>query len=225
MANTKKIKEDTSNEIFHHQNNIFITSKNEIKPIELQKYLMEKFTSEILPFPEGTTFYFITGFHHLPSSVQDGKPGMTDFRLSEDFYENLVSNLEQFCGNLNCQNCKGTKFRQCASPSLWEKMKFKHKLIQLSTKKVRGQDEYELSEMAKNRLQELARKLMKRDGPFSLIFASCYSYFSEISKILRVNGIISLAQLVKEKGDVTEGRAFRLDDQQSKVISDLAKVR
>ena len=103
-------------------------------------------------------------------------------------------------------------------------MKFKHKLIQLSTKKVRGKDEYELSEMAKNRLQELARKLMKKDNPFTLVFASCYSNFSEISKILCANGIISLAQLVKEKGDVTEGRAFRLDVQQCKVISDLANV-
>ena len=222
MAYAKEKKKHSSNDIFHHQNNIFITSKNEIKPIELQKYFMEKFASETVSFPEGTTFYFITGFHH-PSS--DGKPGETDFQLTRDFYDFMVPNLEKFCGNLNCQNCKGPKFKPCVVPSIWNRMKYKHKSVQLSTKKVRGKDTHELSEMAKTQLQELSRKLMKKDNPFTLVFASCYSYFSEISQILRVNGIISLAQLVKEKGDVTEGRAFRLDDQQLKVISDLAKVR
>ena len=47
-------------DIFHHQNNIFISAKYEIKAIDLQKYLMQKFASDVLQFPKCTTFYFIT---------------------------------------------------------------------------------------------------------------------------------------------------------------------
>ena len=48
----------------HAQNEIFITSLEEINYIDLQKFMKPKFERTNPVYPEGTVFYFITGIHH-----------------------------------------------------------------------------------------------------------------------------------------------------------------
>ena len=85
---------------------------------------------------------------------------------------------------------------------------------------------YVLSETSKKDLQELSKDLCnqtKKDAkPSALIFASCYSMFSNITNILRANGVITVMNMSKDKGDVSEGKAFHLDSQQQYIISKLS---
>ena len=48
----------------HAQNEIFITSLEEINYMDLQKFLMVKFERINPVYPEGTVFFLITGIHH-----------------------------------------------------------------------------------------------------------------------------------------------------------------
>ena len=46
-----------------------------------------------------------------------------------------------------------------------------------------------------------------------------------MSQLLRSKGIISIAQLVKDMYDVTDGKMCQLDEQQLKVLNDINMVR
>ena len=48
----------------HAQNEIFVTSLDEINYMDLQKFLMVKFERINPVYPEGTVFFLITGIHH-----------------------------------------------------------------------------------------------------------------------------------------------------------------
>ena len=221
---TSKSTEDAI-QTFKHQNNIFVTSTNEISAQDLQTYFMEKLSREDIQYPKGTVFYFIVGFHHSVSAKTDGKAGETDFGLTKDFYDWMIPRLKKFCGNMECQFCERGKMDQCNSNSIWVEMEYQHELVQLSTKRIKGsKDSYELSEMAINELKSLARRMSKQKAPSTLVLASCFSYYSEIGDVLRANGILSMAQLAKDIGDVTEGKAYKLDGQQAKVINSVTDV-
>ena len=55
-----------------------------------------------------------------------------------------------------------------------------------------------------------------------MFLASCWSYCSEISDILRSCGVYSTIRLLQDKGELTEGRFFKLDSNQSNILSTVA---
>ena len=71
---------------------------------------------------------------------------------------------------------------------------------------------------------KLSKELTERKRPSALIFASCNSLYSSITDILRANGIIAAMNISKDLGEVTEGKVFRLDEQQKTVMSDIRDV-
>ena len=84
---------------------------------------------------------------------------------------------------------------------------------------------FELNKVALEGLTKLATNLTKKDGLSTFVFASCFSKNSIVSQLLRSKGIISIAQLVKDMYDVTDGKMCQLDEQQLKVLIDINKVR
>ena len=210
-------------DIFHSENNIFITSTSKINGTDLKQFFLEKLSKENVIFPKGTTFYIIAGFHH---TSKDSVMGRTDLNLSQDFYYDLIPDLEQFCGNLNCEfcNCKENKFGECGNPSIWEKMEYENKLVILKTDK-KPNKTFEINPVALKDLTKLATNLKKKDGLSTFVFASCFSKNSMVNQLLRSKGIISIAQLVKDMYDVTDGKMCQLDEQQLKVLNDINMVR
>ena len=219
--------ESNSCDIFHSENNIFVTSTNRINGTDLKQFFMKKFSEKNVTFPKETTFYIIAGFHH---TSEDGVLGRTDLNLSQEFYYDMIPDLEKFCGNLNCEfcNCSENKFGSCGNPSIWEKMGYKHKLIQLSTNKKEtdgGSKVFELNPIVEKQLTELSDAMKFKDGLSTFVFASCFSRKSIVNQLLRAKGIISVAQLVKDMYDVTDGKICQLDEQQLKVLNEINKVR
>ena len=110
---------------FHNVNNIFITTKDAVNYLNVQEYF-----KVLLPkLEDGTKIYYVCGIHHNP----DGSLGETDTTLLVSFYETNFANLENFCGNLDCENCKHLSIKECSS-SMWKEKKFEKELIMISTK-------------------------------------------------------------------------------------------
>ena len=69
-----------------------------------------------------------------------------------------------------------------------------------------------------NQIKEKFSDLLEKKVPYVLIFASCYSHQSEIKDILRSFGIYAVLSILNDRGIITEGRCFKLDEQQKEVL-------
>ena len=165
--------------------------------------------------------YLRWGFHHSKRTIKDGTLGQSDDGLIKDINW-MVSNLEKFCGNMVCKFCKMLQCWKCSCLSVWEKMKYKHEVIELTTKKFK--DSHELTEHSINKLRGLARRICNKAGPSTFVFYSCYSYYSMVSQLIRAKGIISVAYLVKDLLDITDRKVCQLDEQQIWVIKSVNEV-
>ena len=68
------------------------------------------------------------------------------------------------------------------------------------------------------KIKEKFSDLMERKHPYVLIFASCYSHQSEIKDILRSFGVYAVLSILNDRGVITEGHCFKVDEQQKEVL-------
>ena len=194
-------------------NEIFIASVTAINYIDLRKYLRPKLSRDAKVFPKKTVFYLLSGIHH----GNGGVIGHSDSSLNSQF-QTLFKILSNFCGYLDCKECKSIRGKPCSSKlSVWKEMEYDFKIIPLDT--IAQDETFELSERSENDLMNLSKELTEQTRPSALIFASCHSLYSSITDILRCNGIIAIMNISKDLGEVTEGKVFHLDDQQREVLS------
>ena len=64
----------------------------------------------------------------------------------------------------------------------------------------------------------MARKLRKGKKPSLVVFASCFSFNSTIKDFLYSKGVMASLSISSDKGKVTEGKLFSLDQDQQDVI-------
>ena len=69
-----------------------------------------------------------------------------------------------------------------------------------------------------DKIKEKFSDLLHKEVPFVLIFASCFSHQSEIKDILRSFGIYAVLSILNDRGIITEGRYFKLDEQQKEIL-------
>ena len=74
--------------------------------------------------------------------------------------------------------------------------------------------------MSKLRVKFLDMLMLNRPQVF--IFASCWSYYSEINQILQSIGIFSALRVSKERGDLTMEKLFGLNDEQKAFLKFVA---
>ena len=67
---------------------------------------------------------------------------------------------------------------------------------------------------SKSKLKREFNTLLENKKPIVLILASCWSYQSELSKILRSYGLYSAISVAEERSNITVGKVFYLDKQQ-----------
>lgn len=103
-------------------------------------------------------------------------------------------------------------------------MGYKHKLVPIFSEKQVGTKIHNLTEFSKIELAELSRKICKKNAPSALAFASCFSYFSQVKDVLIANGVMAGLNLTKDLGEVSAGKAYRLDSQQAEIINTMREV-
>ena len=91
-------------------------------------------------------------------------------------------------------------------------------MVQLYTEKQKDRT-FRLSKFSEIEIKNLAKDLCNQKEPSALLFASCYSMHSNIRDILSANGVMAALNISKDRGEVSDGRAFQLDDQQNQIIN------
>ena len=201
------VKLETTSVITDSHQLVFISTTDEISSEELKKELKGRIAKR--EFPPGTIFEFVFGFHH----GEGGVVGQNDTGLFR-FHQMVISQLMNFCGNLNCKKCKAKKCR--SEPSVWEEMDYSFNAIPIFTE---GKfSKIELSEMSKDVLKRLGQRLCDLKKPSVLILGSCFSIISSITEVLRANGIVAAFEIDKDKSEVTFGNLYQLDKSQKIVI-------
>ena len=187
---------------FHNEKNQLITAKERIRKEDLRKYLVENLSH----FPKGAVFRLYTGHHHEKLDGGKVKIGESDSRLVAE-YNDLIESFENECDE-ECKECE-----ECKVFHAWKLGEYKFDSVNpLSTEKKNG--EYKLRKSTKISLQVQFDAISKSDVPNVIIFASCYSYYSEIKTIMISCGLISAVALATERGDITRGEYFICDPEQ-----------
>ena len=199
--------------IVHSQNNHFISFTEEVNATHITEYMLPRIKRK--EFKPGTHFILVAGTHHgkVQGKVQLGS---TDFVLLQGFYHKLFTDL------LECPDEENGE-------SIWEKMDYSRELIPISATENLNMETfeltYELSRLSQHDLKCLAKRLRESTTPNVIIFASCFSFESEVRELLIANGILASLNISKDRGEVSEGRVFALNEQQREIIDLVVKVR
>ena len=192
---------------FRLENNVFISATEEIDATELQTYIIDLVKDGLLP-PQ-TVFYLIGGIHHGLNRDGEAIEGQTDFTLLHGFYHQVYTNASKL--------------------DSWKEKKYDFVLVPVTCSAEidyqTWRETYKLSDISKNELSRLARKLLKGKKPSLVVFASCFSFNSTIKDFLFSKGVMASLSLSYDKGQVTEGKSFSLDKDQQDVIRDYDEVR
>ena len=164
--------------------------------------------------------YIYSGEDIGPDGI--GTPGATDTKLLQNFHFALFRNLKNFCGDLECTNCKKAKIEPCKS-SIWKDMNYDLKVIQLYTEKQKDKT-YKLSDYSKDDLIKISKELRQANNSSALIFASCFTFYSEIKELMIANGVLAALNISKDQGEITDGKAYQLDEQQQEIIDTVIEV-
>ena len=122
---------------------------------------------------------------------------------------------------------------KCQDPetgeSIWHQMEYSQELVPISALEdfdmKTFKSTYELTDLSKDDIKCLANRLRESTVPSVIIFASCFSFQSEIRELLIANGILASLNISKDRGEVSEGRVFALNDQQRDIIDLVVKIR
>ena len=91
-------------------------------------------------------------------------------------------------------------------------------IIALSSKKVRRSKKNVLKDTSRNTIKARFEQLLKAEYPHVFIFASCFSHESEINHLLHSSGMYSCLLVSADRGEITCGKAFKLDPEQQDVL-------
>lgn len=214
-------KEDKLNTpIFDFQNDVFISAKDSIDDGHMINFLKYHMRRENVKFRKRTKFHLVCGIHH----DSDGRPVRTDLNLLKQFWDRAFRILQRYCGTPNCEqkpceNGDKCEDKECkdlchhASESIWNEYGFEVNDCQISV------ENEELTDEAVMNLDSLSNELKKANQPNVVIFASCFSYYSKIRNHMVAKGVMSRLNIIKDRGDITGGRLFMLDEQQNKIIN------
>ena len=189
---------------FHVENDTIITTKDEITVQHVFNYL----SKNLHKFRVGSQFTIVCGVHGYP----DGKLGEGDIDLVADYH----AMLEWF-------NMVERYPRQA---KLVEERQYQmgNPLTVFSKKDKIHNDKYILQTHSRMELKIKFEELLYKRKPIVLILASCWSYKSEISNILRSVGIFTVMNILEERGKITNGQMFLLDPEQQEFLKKIANL-
>ena len=198
-----------SDERVHVENNVILTTKDEISCQQTFNYLCMNLDR----FRIGTEFVVVCGVH--------GAPGGGMLEADEDFRYDYEAMFRWFHNEKQYKKCAP---RNSKPFELVEKRQYQMgTVVEISSaENPDHKGRYNLDEKSKLVLKSEFERLLASKRPIALILASCWSYKGEISAILRSSGIYSTIRLVEDKADITLGNFFKLDSNQIEVLSTVA---
>ena len=185
-----------SSEKFHFEKNTIVTSTTNINKSDVEKYIVENLDN----FREGSHFIVMCGFHGSP----EGKL----LEYDPDF-------MSQYKSMFNSINRKHEN-------KIKERKYLMGQTIVLSPVPKKGL--YDLAPSDKNEiLMKFKNDFVKKDAPYVFILATCHSYINEVNNILRSYGLYAALRISEDRGELTNGRIFQLDEGQKHVLQKIVE--
>ena len=197
---------------FHNYNNVFFSATEEINASQVAEYLKEKILERV--FPKNTKIFLLAGHHHgkIHGEVVTGR---TDFTLLQGFYHKVFTDLML----LKDPN---------AGVIPWKEMNYERQVIPISCKEHLDfktfEATFELSDISNDDLKNFAKNLLERKNPSVVMYASCYSSESRIRDFLIKTTVLASLNLSKERGQLSEGKFYAMDDEQQEIFKEFLKV-
>ena len=108
-----------------------------------------------------------------------------------------------------------------------EEMEYEFESVLLSTVPCGVEDgimKYELDSFGESNLRTKFLSVLESEDPHVLVFGTCFSKKSEVNNYISAFGLYPALFLSSDLGYVTDGKRFKLDDQQNQVIRTVMKV-
>ena len=83
---------------------------------------------------------------------------------------------------------------------------------------------YVLSEDSTMTIKNEFDRILDLKQPIVLILASCWSYRSQIADILRSRGLFTVMNVLEERGNITNGKMFVLDQEQQNFFKNIVDL-
>ena len=191
-----------SDDIINVENNVILTTKDEITVQQVFNYL----TKNLDRFRVGSEFVVVCGFHG--SDKGELKEYDEDFRYDYEMMMRWFKNHQKYSHQAQI---------------IEERQYNMQTVVELNSVKHESQEgKYVLDENSKDTLKNEFERVVSLDKPIVLVLASCWSFQSEISNILRAVGLYSALNLLEDHGEISAGKMFKLDNDQKDFLKSIA---
>ena len=196
-------------ELIHVENNVILTTKDLIRVQQLFNYL----STNLDKFRVGSEFVVLCGVH-----------GSEEGRLMEAggiFKHDYTTMFRWFNSeqHYNDFSPKSAKPFQLVAERKYQMGKVIEIASELDESK---EDRYKLTDSSKMAIKNEFERILDVNKPTVLVLASCYSFRSEISNMLRSSGLYSALIASEDRGDITAGKLFCLDEDQKNLLRRVA---
>ena len=189
---------------FHTENDVIITTIDAITVQEVYNYLSENLEK----FRVGSQFIVACGVH----GSKEGELGCGDIDLVADYH----AMFEWF--HLH------ERYPRVAKIVEERDYRMGTVLTIFSKRDKNCPSKYVLQAHCKEELKTKFEDLLTKRVPIVLVLASCWSYRSEICNILRSTGLLTVLNVLEERGKITNGNMLLLDQEQQKFFKNIARL-
>ena len=190
-----------SQEIFHIENNAILTTTDRVSVQNTFNYLSDHLDQ----FKVGSEFVIVCGVHGSPEGQL--KQGDEDFRYDYEMMFRWFRNHKKY-GH---------------EAKIVEERKYNMgKILEISSiEEETEKGKYLLTDDSKTKLQNEFERILASETPVVLVLASCWSFRSMISNILRSTGLYSALIASEDRGNITAGKLFKLNNEQQDLLKEI----
>ena len=184
------------------ENNVILTTKDEISVQQVFNYL----TTNLDRFRVGSEFVVVCGVHG--SEKGEMLTGDEDFRYDYEMMYRWFKNHKKYSHQAQIVE---------------ERHYNMETVVEVNSVEHESQErKYVLDENSKEVLKNEFERIISLNKPIVLVLASCWSFQSEISNILRAVGLYSALNLLEDHGEISAGKMFKLDEDQKDILTSIA---
>ena len=199
---------------------LIIRTKNKVNFMEVKDFIQEHFGT----FPKRSRFTVLCGVHHKKDANSDVSklcfvPDSPEVELVGD-YHSMFEVLQRDCADIISER---DYLMGDVVPIFTTEKELDIDDFDDDEEEENEENTLELSSVSINKLKVKFLDMLKLERPHVFIFASCWSYYSELNQVLQSIGIFSVLHVSKERGDITMENLFELNEDQKKFLKCIAE--
>ena len=183
-------------QFFDIRNNTLIVSNREVSAMDIRDFLQNLVRKKI--FPKGTQFSIYSGSH----GSYDGaiaKPDQVIFMQLKKQLNKICEQEESIIDEMDYNGLSGSDLKHISKSG--------------------GSLESE----CKRHMKDFFKDLIKRDEHYVLYLAFCYTDRNELTNYMYELGVVAVAGIKNDFGNITKGKCFMMDEEQLDIIKSVAK--